>query len=122
MNHPAHISGASARGSAASCSRLAIYRLNAEIEALEGERRQLLFSWPPFGAIRWLGLACITAGMVILISQAIYPPFGVTSIAAGILLHGSTMLLGKEYFARQAYLRELIELKRLELAKWNMQD
>lgn len=96
-----------------------ILKLNQEIHELEEELKELKSEGAPLENVRIIGLAAVTLGLLFAVIYGISNTFLMGYLAAGIVLgialHGSTSFIGKEYYIRKMYLKELIDGKRGEI-------
>lgn len=108
-------------GSTTGEATLAIKKLRAEIKNLEVELQELSRQGSPLDSVRAIGFGIITLFLLFAILNSSTDvslfAFGAIGIVMGIVIHSSTELFGKNYFVRKAYLKELIQKKRAEVAR-----
>jgi DNA-directed RNA polymerase subunit RPC12/RpoP len=103
-------------------SERTIMQLYQEIRALEAELQELRSEGAPLDNVRMIGMAAITLGLLFAVIYGISNTFVMGYLAAGIVLgialHGSTGFIGKDYYIRKTYLKELIDKKRGEIIQY----
>jgi DNA-directed RNA polymerase subunit RPC12/RpoP len=96
-----------------------IRQLNLEVKSLEEELQELRSEGAPLDNVRMIGLAAVTLGLFFALIYGISNSFMMGYLAAGIVLgialHGSTSFIGKDYYIKKTYLKQLIDDKRDEI-------
>lgn len=103
-------------------AEIAIKKLKGEIRNLEVELKELTATGSPLETVRAVGLSVIALGLIFAIlyngiTNTSVLAIGAVGIVTGIVLHSSTEFIGKDYYIRKAYLKELIHKKRSEILK-----
>ena len=98
-----------------------IYQLSTQVNDLEKQLGKLTRHGSLIDLARKTGFTAMVAGFgySLLHSAVNLPalPYGLAGLLSGILLHGSSRLIGRKYYAQKAQLRELIHHKRTEIER-----
>jgi ribosomal protein S27E len=98
---------------------MTIHQLKAEVKDLEGQLETLTREGSLIDLARKTGFTVIFAGLGFTIANgaATLPalPYGFVGLLSGVLLHGGSRLIGRNYFTQKAALLEQIHNKQAEI-------
>jgi hypothetical protein len=107
------------RFSNGSTRAIKIQTLTGEVRELEKQRQALSERWGLVDLARNIGYILVWTGVAYALlssfSRLTLLNFGVYAILAGILLHGVSQLVGRDYYIQKAFLDELIFIKETEI-------
>jgi hypothetical protein len=104
---------------------ITIHTLKSEVKELEKQLHALVERWGLIDLARNIGFILVLSGggyaLLSNVSSLTLLNYGVYGILAGILLHGLSQLVGKEYYIQKAFLEELILIKNNEIERQRSQ-